>query len=188
MTTETKYQRAFKILREVEYSNNPELFLHKNKNEEFLTIGGVAERYNPTLDWEFIRNICLDCKGDFKRASEMLYADRKTRISVFNLFKENYWNLLKLDEIQDQNMCEELFISAVHIGVRNASKLAQRIVLAEDDGFIGENSVKLLNSYNGEKFDKVFDEAEIEYYEKVLERKPKLKYARQGFENRAYKV
>lgn len=188
MINDTKYARAFKILCDLEYSNKPELFLHKNRNEEFLTIGGIAERYNSELDWEFIRSIVLDCKGDFKRASEMLYSDRITRMSVFNLFKQNYWNKLRLDEVQAQNTCEEMFISAVHIGVVNASKLAQRVVHAEDDGVIGDISIKMLNNYDENLFDTEFDVRELGYYEKVLERKPNLKYARRGFVNRAYKV
>lgn len=188
MVIETKYAKAFKILCELEYSNKPEKFLHKNQNEEHLTIGGVYGRYDKTLDWTLIKDITFATKGDFKRASVMLYADEEIRLSVFNFFKKNYWNELRLDEVQSQLKCEEIFLSAVHIGVRSASKLAQRVIRAKDDGYIGDNSLKLLNAYNEQLFDNEFDNAEIVYYTKVLERKPELKYAWNGFLNRAYKV
>jgi hypothetical protein len=188
MVIETKFAKAFKILKDLEYSNKPELFLHKNRNEEYLTIGGVTEKWYPQLDWNFIREICQDCKGDFARASVMLHADNDTRISVFDLFKKRHWEKLRLDEIRDQNTCEELFISAVHIEKRNTVTLAQRIIGAKVDGWIGDETVRLLNAYDPDKFDVEFDQAELVYYQKTIGRNPDLKYAMKGFENRAYKV
>lgn len=185
---QTKYATSFLILREVEYSNKPELFLHRNENEDLLTIGGVYEKWHKNLDWTFIRNILNSCGGDIERASILLHSDSKTLLSVFASFKTNFWDMNKLDEVQSQLMCNEIFLSSVHIGSKNAVKLAQRVVGVKDDGIIGNMTLKALNVFNEDLFDIEFDKKELEYYEKTIQRNPELKYAAVGFENRAYRV
>lgn len=181
---DTKFARAFKILKQKEYSNRPELFLHKNKLEKTHTIGGLYRLYNPAIDWDFVEKVIAACGNDIKRASEMLHADNDTRLSVFNLFKESYWNNLRLDEVHSEIICTHVFLSSVHIGSRKAAKILQRVIGVVDDGDIGNISIRAINNFNDAKFADLFKQRMEIYYDKVIEKNPKLAYARTGFSKR----
>ena len=184
MINDTKYARAFKILKIKEYSNRPDKFLHSNKNEEMATLGGLYRLYNPQMDWEFVDNIVASCDGDIERASVLLHSDDKMRMSVFNAFKKSYWDVLKLDEIQSNIICINVFLSAVHVGTRRASKIVQKVVKASVDGIIGANSVKAINNFDEDIFERIFKKEMIIYYNKVIENKPELEDCRSGFYSR----
>lgn len=182
----TKFSRAYKKLKHLEFSNNEEKFLHKNQNEEELTLGGVYEKYHKTkLDWDFVHKILEICNYDYKRASVILFADRRTKVSVAMFFKTYFWDKLRLDEVQSQKICNEIFLSAVHIGLKSAVKLAQKQVGTLPDGIIGTLTIKALNRYDENKFDTEFDKLEIENYNNIIENNKSLNYAHKGFVSRA---
>ena len=180
---------AYLILSRVEFGDNPEKFLHTNPGEQGWTIGGIYELYNKeVIDWKFIRDVLEVCTYDPERASVMLYADSATKQSVFNHFRREYWDKILLDEVQDQSKANNIFLSGVHIGIRNAAKLAQKVVQVQQDGFIGQYTIRALNNYNEPMFKTHFDKLEIANYNNLIERNPNLEWARAGFLNRAYEV
>jgi len=229
-----KYHRAYKILKQKEFSNDPKQFLHKNQIEEHLTLGGVYEKFHKDkIDWHFVHNVLKICDFDLievnkmekernklkdtfplhdahkaelqekikyiesklelqnkflKRASVMLFNDNDTRFSVAMLFKNDFWDKCRLDEVQSQKMCNEIFLSAVHIGVLNACKLAQKQVKVLQDGIIGNITIKALNRFDENRFDTEFDDLEIEYYQSLYVKNPKLKMNNNGFVSRAESV
>lgn len=184
-----KYHRAYKILKQKEFSNDPKKFLHKNETEEHLTIGGVYEKFHKDkIDWHFVHNVLKICDGDLERASVMLFNDNDTRFSVAMLFKNDFWDKCRLDEVQSQKMCNEIFLSAVHIGVQNACKLAQKQVKVLQDGIIGNITIKALNRFDENRFDTEFDDLEIEYYQSLYVKNPKLKMYNNGFVSRAESI
>ena len=141
------FSKAYLILSKVEFSNNPEKFLHTNQGEGAWTLGGIFQKANPDeIDWDFVNKVLAVCEFDVKRASVMLYADSITKQSVFSHIKKEYWDRLLLDEIHDQRTANNIFLSGVHIGIRNAAKLAQKVVQVQEDGFIGQYSIRALNN------------------------------------------
>jgi hypothetical protein len=183
------YSEAYLKITESEFSNNPEKFLHQNPNEDGLTIGGIYQKSNPdTFDWGFIQDVLEICHFDFERASRMLYADEATKQAVFKHFKTWYWNKCLLDEIQSQVIAENIFLAAVHIGVKNAVKLAQKVVQTQQDGIMGAFTIKALTNFDDNYFKARFDKLEIENYNNLIARNPHLAWARNGFIKRAYYV
>lgn len=180
-----QFKKSYKILNDAEFGSNPEKFLHQNPTEDFVTLGGIYEKYHRLkIDWNFVHKI-LKATGDMKRASNMLYHDKVIYQQVYEFFYKEYWLGLKLDEVQSQKICDEIFLSAVHIGKKNSIKLAQKLVGAQIDGYIGDITVKCLNNYNENEFDKFFDKIEIENYQNMMEKNEKLAFYKQGFINRA---
>jgi hypothetical protein len=183
------FVKAYLILSEVEFGDDPSKFLHTNKGEKGWTIGGIYELYNKDeIDWEFIRDILRVCNHKVKRASRILYADSETKRSVFDYFRKHYWDKILLDEVQDQSKANNIFLSAVHIGTRNAVKLAQKVAQVKQDGIVGQYTIKALNNYNETIFKSDFDKLEVSNYQNLIERNPNLEWARKGFLSRAYKV
>ena len=181
---------AYLKLSQAEFGNKPEQFLHKNKNEDGYTIGGIYQVANPdAFDWEFIEKVLAVCEFDLKRASVMLYADRQTKEAVFTFFKKEYWDRALLDEVMSQVQADNIFLSGVHIGMRNAVKLAQKVAQTQQDGIIGQYTLKALNNgFDDNYFKMQFDKLELENYDNLIERNPHLSWARQGFINRVYAV
>ncbi len=61
------------------------------------------------------------------------------------IYKEDYWNRVRGDSIDDQPMANALLGCAVNIGVRRASKLMQQASGAKEDGVIGPMSIGCMN-------------------------------------------
>lgn len=181
----TKFSKAYEKLKALEYNNKPDLFLHQNKNEDFLTLGGCYEKWHQDkLNWDFVHSILRDCDMDMKRASRMLFYDIKTKAEVARFFKIQYWDKMKLDEIQSQKICNEIFLSGVHIGTTKAIKLAQKQIGVLSDGIIGSITIRALNAYNENRFDREFDLLEIDNYSKM----GVFKMYKDGFISRAESV
>lgn len=180
-----KFYKSYKILKELEYGDNPKKFLHKNKNETGYTLGGIYQTANPkALDWDFVESLVRLCEYDLPKASEMLFGSSEIRTKVLLFFKKNYWDIARLDEVQSQKICNEIFLSGVHIGMKNAIKMAQKQIGVVADGILGAITIKALNNYDERRFDKEFDDLEIDNYKKM---KVFEKYA-SGFVNRAMAV
>lgn len=175
-----------KLLFQVEFSSNPVKFLHQNKGEDGLTLGGVYEKYNKdNIDWKYVKSTLDKHGGSFKAASVELFEDSYILGQVYKVFKEKYWDTLSLDKIVSQKIADEMFLFGVVAHPRNAAKLAQRVVGVVDDGIIGPGTIKALNSFNEAVFDVEFDKAEKKYFQGVVDRNPKLAINLAGWKNRA---
>ncbi len=180
---------SLKIVFHLEFNNNPKLFLHYNTGEDGWTLGGIYQKANPVqVNWEFISSLVVLCGTDIKRASVMLFNDRDTMERVKKIYYFKYWKPLRLDEVISQKIADEIFIMAIVGGLKTATKLAQSVVGANTDGIIGEKSIRKLNSFSEETFDIVYDNKEIEHFEKLADKKPRFERYLSGWKNRALYV
>lgn len=180
------FKKSMKLLFEAEFSNQKEKFLHQNKGEEGLTLGGVYEKYNRVnINWEYVRGVLEKHKGDFKKASVELFENEFVMDSVSAVYRRNYWGKMRLDEVNSQKIADEMFLFGVVAHPKNAIKLAQRLVGVVDDGIIGAKTLSALNAYDESKFDLEFDEREKRYFESIVKNKPHLSINLVGWKNRA---
>lgn len=126
-----------------------------------------------------------DYNDKLKRVSVMLYNDTKTTNQVKLFFKSQYWDKARLGEIHSQIKAEEVFLMGVVAGLTTAVKLAQNIVMAKPDGILGDNTLKALNMYDEDVFDRQYDNAEKNHFDLVIERNPHLAVNRDGWHLRA---
>ena len=181
------FKEAYEILKRLEFSN-PSNALHKNKTEEGLTWMGIYEKANPGwIGWEKIRPT-LRAAGSMEEASVVLYKDIVLQADTANFFKSKYWNKIRGEDIKSQRVASEIFIFGVNAGIGVAIKAAQKIVGVTADAVVGEETLKALNSYDEARFDKEYDRAELEYYNRLVEKNPKLKIYANGWRNRAEAV
>lgn len=83
------------------------------------------------------------------------------------LYKRDYWDRIKGDDIYSQKIAESIFDFAVNGGVGTSSKLAQRVIGVTDDGSIGSNTIASLNSFNEKLFISLFTIKKIERYRDI---------------------
>ena len=76
----------------------------------------------------------------------------EAKIQVGFVYKDNYWNPLRLDDVTSNDVAEVLFSASVLSGPRTALRLAQRVVGVPADGLIGPQTLSALNAADPEKF------------------------------------
>lgn len=123
------------------------------------TYKGISRRFNPAWSgWKFIDK--MKKLSNFPKSlnsSDTLYA--MTQI----FFKENYWDIISLDKINNQFLAEEIYDISVNQSPRDAAKSAQRAVNIVNqnekpyndinvDGQIGPQTIGLLNGFLDSKY------------------------------------
>lgn len=102
------------------------------------------------------------------------------------IYKRDYWDKVKGDQIADQQMAESIFDTAVNMGPRTAARLAQVAADIEPaDGIIGPGSLKALHQTNTELFLAHFSLAKIARYAWICRKNPSQKKYLLGWVNRA---
>jgi len=178
------FEEAYKLLVKAEYSNNPNNFLHINKEEDGFTLGGIYSKWHPkAIDWSFITRVYEMNRRDIKKTSQCLYWDVPTQSQVFTAFKQKYWIKHKLGQIHSQAIANKLLLAIVNVDI-DAVKYIQRIVGEDDDGIIGQITLDAINSESEYFVLKEFNDAMLKHYDEVIENNPKLAFNKNGWEAR----
>jgi lysozyme family protein len=131
--------------------------------------------------------------GISKRAYPNEDIKNLTKERAKEIYKENYWDKIKGDEIRPYLIALQTFDIAVNSGVYRASKLLQlslnkigaHLVV---DGIIGKNTLKVINALS---FDEIIElnntmvEMRIAFYDGLIKENPKLAVFRKGWIRRA---
>lgn len=183
-----KFDESMKILSWLEHNNDNTKALHKNKGELGLTFFGIYQSAHPTLSiWNTINQV-LKSESDTKKAGPILIKDSELLKQVNIFYKKEFWDKMRLDEINSQHIANEIFIFGVNVNWKIAIKEAQKLIGVATDGIIGTQTLKALNNYDEHVFDKKFDDVEIVYYEQIVKNKPHLAHNLKGWINRALYV
>lgn len=180
--------KAMVLLKQVEHSNRNDKLLHKNKGEIGLTFFGIYEGAHPKWKgWNIIKRY-LEFTPDIKQCSKILANVTDLNKLVCEFYKEEFWDKARLDEVNSQKIADEIFIFGVNANMKVAVIKAQFLVDAKPDGVLGNKTLALLNKYDENKFDILFDEEEIKYYDKLVTLHDNFKINETGWHNRARAV
>lgn len=181
------FTNAFYILMSLEF-NSPKNALHKNPNEKGLTFMGIYETAHPSWQgWGQVR-AAINAYGDIEKASIALYNDDALIEKVKIFYKKEFWDKMRLDEVDSELKACELFVFGVNVDTVPAVRVLQRLLGVVVDGIMGQKTLKALNDYNEQSFDVDFDRAEIAYYRNLVKAKPEYHIYEGGWINRAEKV
>ena len=147
--------------------------LHKNPGESGLTFMGIYESAHPKwTGWSVIKSI-LKTYEVMELASRECYKNGLLRQMVKEFYKAKFWDSAKLDSVLPYEQAQLIFCFGVNIGVKKAVQIAQRIVGVSDDGIVGKNTLKALNSYSPLKFSEAYKLAMANYYRGLVDKNPK---------------
>lgn len=121
---------------------------------------GIAKRYFPNED---IKNMTEE------RAKEIYYS--------------KYWFPMRLEGINSYEAVLQLFDFGVNAGKTRAIKTAQSLVEVIPDGICGRRTRDAINNYRGD-FVKDYKAHRRGYYERLAERKPRMRVFLKGWLNR----
>ncbi len=180
-----KIEESMKLLALLEYTGKENEILYQNEYENGLTFWGIYESMYP--DWKGCGAIksCMAVYPDIKVASKVLFQTGWLYALVIDFYKREFWDKMKLDQVNSQEISDELFIFGTNVNWNIAAMKAQKFIGIEADGFIGNETLKALNSIDEQKFDIGFDEIEKKYYDAIIKVKPYLEINRVGWYKRA---
>ncbi|HWV15512.1 MAG TPA: glycosyl hydrolase 108 family protein [Cellvibrio sp.] len=85
-----------------------------------------------------------------------------------DIYKRDYWDRIRGDDIQSQIIAENIFDTAVNMGTRTASRLVQiTLSITPADGIIGSESLAVINQQDEKNFVAYFTLAKIARYAKI---------------------
>ena len=178
-------KKILDLIRDVEFSNNNSLLLHKNDGENGLTYFGIYESAHPKwTGWGIIRRYLANTP-DLKKCSIILSNVSDLNKLVEDFYKVEFYDKMKLDLVKSVDKQEELMCFAIVTGIQSCIKKLQELLGVKVDGVIGSKTIEALNNYDDILFDKLFDLKEIEYTDSL----DKARYGKfkSGWRNRALK-
>ena len=101
------------------------------------------------------------------------------------IYKHDYWDRIRGDEIESQRVASELFDTAVNMGVRTASKLIQGCIGTHPDGIIGNVTLQQINDTDEELLLLRFKLAKVARYAYLAKKRPANRKYLLGWINRA---
>jgi len=104
--------------------------------------------------------------GISKRSFPMLDIKGLTRDDAKALYRVNFWELVRGDELPRQFAFQALD-AAVNHGIGNAVRWMQRAVGAADDGFIGPVTMERIKRFDPADLVLLFNAERLEFYTKL---------------------
>jgi lysozyme family protein len=104
---------------------------------------------------------------------------------VADFYRENFWDKIRGDNLENQNIARSLFDFAVNAGVGTAVKLAQLVVGQTPDGALGPKTLAAMNAIDPEKFVLAYALAKIARYRDIVTRNRTQQKFLLGWINRA---
>jgi lysozyme family protein len=143
------FNKAYALTREYEggYSNHP-------NDTGGETYKGIARR--PQSKWKGWKIIDQErYKPDFPNR---LDSNKELQALVHELYKKEYWDSMKLDDVKDQLIANEMFDTGVNMGIGRAGIFLQRVLNVANkgqtlypnlkvDGQVGKVTIGALNSH-----------------------------------------
>lgn len=142
----TAYAKTAQI--EGGYANHP-------KDTGGETWKGIARKKQPNwIGWTIVDRLRKQANfpANLSKSAEL-------QVAVLSLYKQSFWDTLRLDDLQDQRTADELYDTAVNMGTGRAALFFQRVLntvnrggtLFPDlvlDGQIGARTISAFNNLN----------------------------------------
>lgn len=110
------------------------------------------------------------------------------------IYREYFWDPARCDEVKSELLTVKIFDMAVNMGQKRAYRLVQRAINSLQytpkltvDGLVGPATLRALNSYTRQDWELLnrIRSEQAAYYERLIERRPKLAAFRVGWRRRA---
>jgi lysozyme family protein len=111
------------------------------------TYMGISRRFNSNAKfWKVIDEIKSKNKSiTNKEMNAVLKKNNSIIGEIKNIYKNKYWDKLYLDNLNSQKIAEELFDTAVNMGVSVAIKILQNALRMKTDGKMTNDLIKIVN-------------------------------------------
>jgi lysozyme family protein len=151
--------------------NNEGGYANDSRDTGGETYKGVSRVHNPKWAGWAIIDAYKKKNGPIK--NNFVIPDPKLDQLVKDLFRANYWNPIKGDLINNQEIAKIMFDFALTSGPNRAAINAQRAAGVTADGIIGSDSLKAINRANPKDLGSKILKENLDYYTYLAKEHPK---------------
>lgn len=151
---------SFEITNKTEagYANNPD-------DSGGETYAGISRNNWPNWGgWKYV-DLAKEDQTAPGMISRILNNNTTVQESVQSFYKSNFWDVMSLDQINDQQICNTLYDFGVNSGTGKSAKYLQQVCGTAVDGQIGPNTISAVNSKDGETVYNEFNSMRRDFYE-----------------------
>lgn len=106
--------------------------------------------------------------GICKRSFPELDIRNLTESDAKNIYRVNYWNVLRCDEIKRRDLARQIFDFGVNAGVSKSTETIQKLLGdVRIDGKMGRKTIASINSFKGGDLFLMFILSRIRFYMKL---------------------
>jgi lysozyme family protein len=91
-----------------------------------------------------------------------------------------YWLPMKLTLLNDDDLILHVFDHGVNAGIRTSIKMLQRLVKTTDDGFIGEQTINAVSTFEGDILEEFIKRRKL-FYVTLAQNRPSLRVFLKGW-------
>lgn len=165
------------------------------------TYAGIARNFNPGWSgWLYVDAVTRQ-NTDVARINTLLARNTDLQNRVRSFYKQQYWDVNRLDSIVSQELANELFDTGVNMGVKKAGLFLQEALNLTNvngraypdtavDGIVGKQTLELTNKHpRPALLLKVLNALQAERYLGIMRNNPSQEvFANAWFSRVAYRV
>lgn len=154
------FETAFALTEHIEagYANNP-------NDHGGETYAGIARNFWP--NWSGWTKIDGYKKTGMSELNTILKMDLPLQDEVASFYKQNFWDINKLDLVSNQQLANNVYDFGVNSGVGKAAKTLQDCAGVTADGIIGNQTIAAVNSANAETIYNCYNATRSAFYNKL---------------------
>lgn len=143
------------------YANN-----HADHGGE--TYAGISRNNWPNwAGWMIVDKVTGYGHPTIHQINDGIKANPDIQSMVDNFYRKNFWDVNKLDLINDQQIANSVYDFGVNSGTGRAAKLLQQAVGVTVDGIIGNHTIAAVNSGNAEKLYTLYNDLRRGFYNSI---------------------
>ncbi len=144
------------------------------------TFKGVSRNNNPNWSgWAIIDSIKATNPANLNAA---LNQNTALLANIMGFYELNYWNVNQTGSINNQQIANQVFDTAVNCGAGTAARFLQQAAAVNADGIIGPLTLAAVNNADPETLYNQFIGLRKQYYVNIINRNPsQAKFQRSWF-------
>ena len=158
------------------------------------TIFGIARNAHPSLKlWQDVDNYKSSLKpfdkSKYKELESLCKGNGQFMEAFYAFYKANFWDKIKGDEIESQEVANALYDFAVNSGVKTAVKKIQEALQWKKlegivaDGILGAKTLEAINSIDGNELCNALCDKRKAFFEEIAKKGQNAKFLK-GWLNR----
>lgn len=143
------------------YANNP-------ADTGGETYAGIARNYWPSWQgWPLIDRIKVNFGRDAKTINKYAKIDPFIAPAISKFYKQNFWDVNKLDQFNDQQLANTVYDFGVNSGTGRAAKYLQQVVGVSADGKIGPQTLAAVNKLEAKVTHEKYNRERESFYRSI---------------------
>lgn len=109
-----------------------------------------------------------------------------TKAQAAAIYRKDYWNKMRLDEVKSQAKAALMFEMGVNFGIVTVIKMTQKLIDVDADGIVGTKTLTAINSFDDALFILALKLMAVDKYRRICNNNKSQKVFLLGWLNRIF--